>query len=153
MVTHCQQSGWHDLFRICAEHTCEQWSSGGRLLPTCRVSDLVNEPGKLFYGHIRLWQEDQIETNLSACWEPGEEEALLVISDLPAGRKRLNEYRLRWRVEATFQDAQKSWLGLGKLPCSSPRSCGSDALGSLSSGLVACSSGRFLYSSWETRSL
>jgi Transposase DDE domain len=33
-----------------------------------------------------------------------------VISDLPAGRKRLQEYRLRWKVEATFQDLKsRGW--------------------------------------------
>jgi hypothetical protein len=103
MVTLCQKYRWHYLFRICAEHTCEHWSKS-RLQPTCPVSDLVNEPGKRFYGHVRLWQEQQIETNLSACWEPGEEEALFVISDKPAGHKRITEYRLRWKVESTFQD-------------------------------------------------
>jgi hypothetical protein len=61
------------------------------LLPSCRVAELVSQPGKKFFGHIRLWQEDQIETNLSGCWEQGEEEALLVISDRPACRKRLVE--------------------------------------------------------------
>ena len=110
MVTLCQKYGWHYLFRICAQHTCEHWSKTGRLLPTCPVSDLVNEPGKRFYGHIRLWQEDQIETNLSAYWDKNEEEALLVISDLPAGRKRITEYHLRWRVESTFQDLKsRGW--------------------------------------------
>ncbi len=104
MVTLCQKYGWHYLFRICAEHTCEHWSKGGRLQPTCPVSHLVNTPGKRFYGYIRLWQEQQIETNLSACWEPGEEEALFVISDKPAGGTCINEYRLRWRGESTFQD-------------------------------------------------
>jgi Transposase DDE domain len=35
---------------------------------------------------------------------------LIVISDLPAGRKRLQEYRLRWKVEATFQDLKsRGW--------------------------------------------
>jgi hypothetical protein len=110
MVSLCVNYGWHYLFRICAEHTCEHWSAQGRLLPTCRVSDLVSEPGKRFYGHIRLWQEEQIETNLSACWDHHEEEALLVISDLPACRKRITDYRLRWRVEATFQDLKsRGW--------------------------------------------
>jgi hypothetical protein len=110
MVTLCQKYGWHYLFRICAQHTCEHWSKTGRLLPTCPVSDLVNEPGKRFYGHIRLWQEDQIETNLSAYWDKNEEEALLVISDLPAGHKRITEYHLRWRVESTFQDLKsRGW--------------------------------------------
>ncbi len=78
--------------------------------PTCRVSDLVKEPGKRYYGHIRLWQEDQIETNLSACWDRDEQEALLVISDVPAGRQRLMDYRLRWRVSTLFQDLKsRGW--------------------------------------------
>ena len=38
--------------------------------------ELVSEPGKRFYGPIRLWQEDQIETNISAYWDQDEEEAL-----------------------------------------------------------------------------
>lgn len=110
MVSLCRKYRWHYLFRICAEHTCEHWSPQGRLFPTCPVADLVSQPGKQFYGHVRLWQEDQIETNLSACWAPGEEEALLVISDLPACRKRITQYRLRWRVESTFQDLKsRGW--------------------------------------------
>ncbi len=110
MVTLCEKYGWHYLFRICGEHTCQRWSPKGHLLPFCPVSELVSEPGKRFYGHVRLWQEDGIETNVSACWEKDEEEALLVISDRPACRKRLTEYRLRWRVEATFQDLKsRGW--------------------------------------------
>jgi hypothetical protein len=110
MISLCQKYGWHYLFRIRAEHTCEHWSPQGRLLPTCRVAELVNEPGKRFYGPIRLWQEGQIETNLSACWDPAEQEALLVIADQPAAHKRLTEYRRRMRVEATFQDLKsRGW--------------------------------------------
>jgi hypothetical protein len=110
MVSLCQKYGWHYAFRICAEHTCEHWSAQGRLLPTCPVSDLVNEPGKRFYGHVRLWQEEQIETNLSVYWDKNEEEALLIISDLPACCKRLTEYKWRWRVESTFQDLKsRGW--------------------------------------------
>jgi Transposase DDE domain len=110
MVTLCQKFGWHYLFRICAEHTCEHWSSGSRRDLTGPVADLVIQPGKRFYGHVRLWQEHHIETNLSACWDRDEEEALFVISDQPAGCKRLDEYRLRWRVESTFQDLKsRGW--------------------------------------------
>lgn len=110
MVKLCEHYRWHYLFRICAQHTCEHWTPQGRLLPTCQVSDLVNAPGKRFYGHIRLWQEQQIETNLSAYWDQHEEEALLVISDRPACRKRISEYKLRWRVESTFQDLKsRGW--------------------------------------------
>jgi hypothetical protein len=96
--------------RICAQHTCQPWSRDGQLLPSCRVSDLVSEPGKRFYGAVRFWQDDPIETNLSAYWDLAEEEALLVISDQPAGPSRLKEYRLRWRVSATFQDGKsRGW--------------------------------------------
>jgi hypothetical protein len=110
MVKLCERYRWHYLFRICAAHTCEHCSAQGRLLPTCRVSDLVSKPGMRFYGPIRLWQEQPIETNLSAYWDPCEEEALLVISDRPACRKRISEYRLRWRVESTFEDLKsRGW--------------------------------------------
>lgn len=110
MVKMCERFGWHYLFRICADHTCEPWSPRGRLLPSMRVAELVSQPGKRFYGRVRLWQEKSIETNISAFWDPEEEEALLVISDLPACRKRLTDYRLRMRVEATFQDLKsRGW--------------------------------------------
>jgi hypothetical protein len=104
MVKLCEKYGWHYLFRICGEHTAQRQSKMGEFLPFCPVADLVSQPGKRFYGHVHLWQDDQIETNLSAYWKPGEEEPLLVISDQPAGRKRISEYRRRWRVESTFQD-------------------------------------------------
>jgi hypothetical protein len=104
MVELCKKYGLHYLFRICSDHTCEQWSKAGRLLPTCPVSELVKEPGKTFYGHIRLWQDKQIATNLSGCWEKEQEEPLLVISDREAGRQRILEYKRRWKVESTFED-------------------------------------------------
>lgn len=110
MVKLCEKYQWHYLFRICKDHTCERWSAKGRLLATCPVAELVSEPGKKYYGHIRLWQEDQIETNLSGCWEEGQEEPLLVISDLPAGPRRLLDYKRRWKVEATFEDMKsRGW--------------------------------------------
>ena len=110
MVKLCQKYGWQYLFRICVQHTCQPWLPDGQLGPSCRVSDLVNKPGKRFYGAVRLWQDDQLETNLSAYWDPEEEEALLVISHKPASYKRLNEYRLRWRVESTFEDCKsRGW--------------------------------------------
>lgn len=110
MVSLCQHYHWHYLFRICAQHTCQRRSPQGTLHATCAVSDLVSEPGKHFYGPVRLWQDDGIETDLSASWDPEEEEALLVISDRPAGRQRLQEYRLRWKVASTFQDLKsRGW--------------------------------------------
>ena len=104
MVKLCEKYGWHYLFRICGQHTCQPRGRSGQLLSSCPVLDLVSKPGKRFHRPVRLWQDDPIETHLSAYWDPKEEEPLLVISDKPASRKRIHEYRRRWRVESTFQD-------------------------------------------------
>lgn len=110
MVQLCQKYGFHYLFRICGGHTCERWSAQGTKLPSCAVSALVSEPGKRFYGHVHLWQDQPIETNLSGCWEEGQEEALLVISDREPCRRRILEYKKRWKVESTFQDMKsRGW--------------------------------------------
>jgi hypothetical protein len=110
MVKLCEKYGWHYVFRICIQHTCQHRSQHGPIQPFCPVADLLSSPGKRFHGSIRLWQETQIETNLSAWWRPNEEEGLFVISDRPAGRERINEYLRRWRVESTFQDLKsRGW--------------------------------------------
>ncbi len=51
--------------------------------------------------------EHEFETQLSAVWEEGYDEAWFLISDLPAGRKRVKTYRWRMRVESTFQDMKR----------------------------------------------
>ncbi len=57
-----------------------------------------------------MWQEETIETYVSACWEETFEEAWLLISDLPAGKRRIQTYALRMRVESTFQDTKtRGW--------------------------------------------
>jgi hypothetical protein len=110
MVELCQQYHWHYLFRISGQHTCQRRSSTGDLGPSTVVSSLVGEPGKRFQASVRLWQTDSIETGISIFWKQGEKEALIVISDKPAGKSRISEYRLRWRVESTFQDAKsRGW--------------------------------------------
>lgn len=110
MVQWCQKYGWHYLFRIVGQHTCQRRSSRGQLAESIAVSQLVREPSKRFHGSVRLWQGESIETELSICWDPAEEEALIVISDRRAGKGRIADYRLRWRVESTFQDGKsRGW--------------------------------------------
>jgi DDE family transposase len=110
MVQLCQQYHWHDLFRIAGQHTCQRRSSQGQFGESTAVCKLVREPSKRFHGSVRLWQSKSIETELSLFWDPAEEEALIVISDRHAGKGRVAEYRLRWRVEATFQDSKsRGW--------------------------------------------
>ena len=110
MVQLCQQYHWHYLFRIAGQHTCQRRSSQGEFGESTAVCKLVREPGKRFHGSVRLWQSESIETELSIFWGMAEDEALIVISDRRAGRGRIAEYRLRFRVEATFQDGKsRGW--------------------------------------------
>lgn len=110
MVEICQKYHWHYLFRIAGQHTCQRRSADGTLGTSIAVRQLVQEPGKRFRGSVRLWQGESIETELSICWDEAEEEALCVISDRMAGKRRIAEYRLRWRVESTFQDSKsRGW--------------------------------------------
>ena len=110
MVELCEKYHWHYLFRIAGQHTCQRRLAEGALGTCLAVSQLVKEPGKSFRGSVRLWQGESIDTELSICWDEAEEEALCVISDRTAGKRRLAEYRLRWRVESTFQDSKsRGW--------------------------------------------
>src|SRR5258707_10581286 len=110
MVELCQKYNWHYLFRIVGQHTCQRRSSRGQFGESIAVCKLVREPGKRFHGSVRLWQGESIETELSIFWDSAEEEALIVISDRRAGKGRIAEYRLRWRVESTFQDGKsRGW--------------------------------------------
>jgi DDE family transposase len=110
MVQLCQQYHWHYLFRIAGQHTCQRRSSQGEFGASTAVGKLVREPGKRFHGSVRLWQDESIETELSIFWRLEEEEALIIISDVRAGKGRVAEYRRRWRVEATFQDGKsRGW--------------------------------------------
>jgi DDE family transposase len=110
MVQLCQQYHWHYLFRIAGQQTCQRRSSQGQFGESTAVCKLVREPGKRFHGSVRLWQEESIETELSIFGDTAEEEALIVISDQKAGKGRIADYRLRFRVESTFQDGKsRGW--------------------------------------------
>jgi len=62
------------------------------------------------WTRLAATQEGSIETSLSAVWEVGQQEAWFLISDQPAGWRRVSEYRLRTRVESTFQDTKsRGW--------------------------------------------
>jgi Transposase DDE domain len=107
LVRICRQRGWHYLLRVCQEHTCRRKLGRTFCRTWSRFDTFIRQPGDRWSGRALVWQEEPLETNLSAYWDPLYEEAWLLISDLPAGRARSAEYALRMRVEATFQD-QKS---------------------------------------------
>jgi hypothetical protein len=106
LITWCKKLGWHDVLRIKNEEwfrrklrrRSQEWQQG---------KQVVKKAGEQWDGEVLLWKEHQFVGWLSACWEPGYEDAWLVLSDRPASHQRVCEYARRMRVEATFQD-QKS---------------------------------------------
>lgn len=110
LIELCKRVGWHYVFRLKNEewcrrrfrHTYRDWQRG---------KQFGSLPGEHWYAEVLLWQEHQFATCLSACWEPGYEEAWFLISDRPASHKRVSEYGKRMRVEATFQDQKsRGWM-------------------------------------------
>jgi hypothetical protein len=104
LVKLCRDRKWHYLLRVCKEHTCRRHMGQGWKAWTA-LGHIIMKEGQQWFGRVLLWQDEQtIETQLSAIWDTGHKEAWFLISDLPAGRKRVCEYARRMRVESTFQD-------------------------------------------------
>jgi hypothetical protein len=109
LVELCQAHGWHYVLRIKQEEYVQRQRYGHfQDWQTC--SQVVSQPRQWWFGTVQLWKEHEYETQLSAIWEEGHEEAWFLISDRPAGRKRVKQYRKRMRVESTFQDLKsRGW--------------------------------------------
>jgi len=112
LVKLCRQRHWHYLLRIAKEHTFRRRLAGknqhwSRWM-ACGL--LAREEGQRWFGRVQLWQDEPLDTYLSAVWEPGHKEAWLLISDQSAGPVRVAQYAWRMRVEATFQDSKsRGW--------------------------------------------
>jgi len=109
LVKLCRDRGFHYLLRVCKEHTCRR-SMGQGWTWWCALQHVVRAKGEQWYGRVLLWQDGSIETYLSAIWDEHAQEAWFLISDQPAGKRRVSEYAWRMRVEATFQDSKsRGW--------------------------------------------
>lgn len=109
LVRLCRDRCWHYLLRICKEHTVRR-KLGQGFSAWIPCGSFVRQAGQQWFGRVLCWQEETIETYLSAVWEPHYREAWLLISDQPAGRRRVQEYGWRMRVEATFEDSKsRGW--------------------------------------------
>ena len=106
LVQLCQQRHWHYVLRLPAHHTCRP--TRGRWAATwlaCR--QLAPQRGRHWFGAVQLWRDQPVAAQVSASWEPDQQDPWIVVSDRPAGRRRLREYALRMRVESTFQDLKR----------------------------------------------
>ncbi len=109
LIELCQAHGWHYVLRIKQDEYAQR-KRYGSLQDWQTCSQVVRSPGQSWFGTVRLWKEHEYETQLSAVWEEGHEEAWFLISDRPAGRKIVKRYRWRMRVESTFQDMKsRGW--------------------------------------------
>lgn len=120
LVARLQAHGWHYLVRV-TRTTRVQLASGA----VVEIGDLAPRPGTatLLTGvHVYAprskpadhWISDwkqAVTTNVVAVWPAGEREAWLLITDLPAERRRCREYRRRTWEEELFRDLKS--LGWG----------------------------------------
>jgi hypothetical protein len=110
LVQLCRERRWHYLLRVRREHPCRRWR--GHWTAWRSLGQLITQPGQQWCGRSQLWQEETLETHLSAVWEPADQDVWFLISDRPAGRQRIAESAWRARVEATFQDRKsRGWHG------------------------------------------
>ena len=141
------------LLRVCQEHTCRRFFNGKLEKSWKHFGQIVLKPGYRWYGKARVWQEETLETYVSLVWDAGCEEPWLLISDQGAGRRQVQEYAWRMRVEATFQDSKsRGWKILRQLDYG-PGPLGSLAARAFSGYVVDLASGSSVYASRATPAL
>ncbi len=106
LIRLCQAHGWHYLLRVESHETCLP-QVGRRTGRWWRCDQLIRKPGQHWFGPALIWQEHKFPAWVSAAWEEGYREPWFLLSDRPAGKRRLTEYAKRMRVEATFEDAKR----------------------------------------------
>jgi hypothetical protein len=111
--------GWHYLLRV--TRTTRVWLPDGQVH---ELGDLVPEPGtcrlvtgarvgaprhKVGATWVSAWAQALV-TNVVAVWRTGDPEPWLLLTDLPAERRRCSEYRRRTWEEELLRDCKR--LGL-----------------------------------------
>ena len=103
----CRPHGWHVVARLSAD------ANQGPLVRLvdgheCPVWDLVTGAGCRWQGTVQIFRSQGWRTlELTIYWPHRYEQPWLLLSDRPAGQERVNEYRRRTRIEATFQDCKR----------------------------------------------
>jgi hypothetical protein len=94
--------GWHPLMRVTATGKFRQAGSGSAR----RLTALVPEPGRSWQGRGTAFPkkpERRLGCTLLACWEPGQEEARFVLTDLGPEASEALWYGLRAWIEHGFK--------------------------------------------------
>ncbi len=107
----CQELGWHYVWRVQGQTRVRQADGTVRpiaaLAPApgtqcCLTAVWVWAPRRKGVHWVSDWQEATC-SNVVALWRPGDKEALLLITDLPAAPARCADYRRTWEEEL-FRD-------------------------------------------------
>src|ERR1700730_15833802 len=67
LVKICRDRTWHYLLRVSKGHSCQRKIGKGWSLWCC-FDAFLHKTGQQWYGWAKVWQEDTIETYVSACW-------------------------------------------------------------------------------------
>lgn len=120
LLRRAQTQGWHYLVRV--TRTTRVQLADGQVVP---IGELAPRPGTQtllegvkFYasrhkpGRQRVsdW-EQALTTNVVAVWRAGDPEPWLLVTDLPAERRRCAEYRRRTWEEALFRTLKRMGWG------------------------------------------
>lgn len=89
LVKLCLQRDWHYLLRIAKEHTYRRRLQGKKWSQWMACGRLIQKEGQRWFGAVQVWQDERLETYLSAVWEPGYKEAWFLISDQSAGQQQV----------------------------------------------------------------
>lgn len=66
LVKICQVRGWHSLLRVRCEHTCRRKMGSAFCRTWSRFDTFIRKPGDRWWGRAIVWQEEPIETHVSA---------------------------------------------------------------------------------------
>jgi len=104
----CGELGWHYIIRIACNTFITQ-ADGDPAALNARVPVGQNR----YFQNVHLTQALKLQTNVSVTWTVATPvEMVAVISDQPAGPKRLREYALRMTIEQSFRDDQSGGFDL-----------------------------------------
>jgi hypothetical protein len=100
------ERGWHPLMRVTATGKFRAAGSGSASGSARPLTALVPEPGRSWQGRGTAFPrkpERRLDCTLLACWEPGQEEAWFVLTDLGPEAGAALWYGLRAWIEHGFK--------------------------------------------------
>lgn len=120
LVELCEELGWHYVLRV----SCDA-RQGPKLRDGRRLWDLVTGPGQRLYTQVEAFRRAGWRSvGLVVYWGRGRDRPWIPVSDLPACRERVLEYRRRWRAESTYQDCKGRGWGLDRSRVTDPARLG-----------------------------